>query len=301
MDETGPLPHWLAGDEDEPEPDRPRRRWVLPLIAVVPWTVVLAVVLRTAPPAPDPLTGPPSASPSPVAVGATAPSARPSASRPADGPADGAATVVTSGARVHPRLGDATALATVVARAWITDVGPTLEVEGAELGRAGDRYAEHLAVEAVDHPAPGHAVVTLLAVVLRRSGDAYDRVEVRRLAVPVVLDADGAAPAGAPWWLPGPSLEHRGAVTTPVEDEQLLMDAGAALAAAGYRDVDVRALSTTDGWPLVVHAHAVAPGADGPADHSVWLRQHLDGLVVAGDLPRTPPAEPAASGEETNP
>jgi hypothetical protein len=126
------------------------------------------------------------------------------------------------------------ALAVVVARAWLTDVDPRLELDGLPSAGTG-RYVEHLVVEAVELPAPEHAVVTLLAVLLE--GEEELTAVVRRLAVPIAFDGDGAQPGGTPWWLPEPSLEARPPSTTPVEDLEELLAATEALHAAGYTDV----------------------------------------------------------------
>jgi hypothetical protein len=96
----------------------------------------------------------------------------------------------------------------------------------------------------------------------------------------------GARPAGTPWLLPPPDLQlDAPAWTEQFHDEAALAEAGAALHAAGYRDVDVRELRLSDGWALMVVADAVAPGAATSATHAVWLRDHLGRLVVAGWLP----------------
>lgn len=197
--------------------------------------------------------------------------------------------VIASGARVAPDEREAAAVATLVARAWLTGVGPRLDVPGLA-GPAGS-YAEHLVVEAVDHPAPGAAVVTLLALVLRAEGDTYRDAEVQRVAVPLWFDGDGARPAGPPWRLPPPGL----AVASPqvseaITDPEVLAAAGEALAAAGYAVTEVVSLGRVQGWPLVVTAVATAPGSDAPAEHVVWLREHLGELVVAGSRPAPTPA-----------
>ncbi|MDP8961323.1 MAG: hypothetical protein M3N32_06905 [Actinomycetota bacterium] len=197
------------------------------------------------------------------------------------------------GGRAAVGPGDAAAVAVAVARAWLGDVGPPLDLG---LGRAGTgAYVEHLAVEAVDHPAPGAAVVTLVAVLLDTDDGAYRSARVVRLGVPVRLDGTGAYPAGSPWWLPAPELTAAPPQWTPVEQQPELAEAGAALEAAGYRSVEVRSLERSEGWPWRVVAVATAPGAATPAEHTVWLRDHLGHLVVAGWLP--PRQAPTGSPE----
>lgn len=293
----------------DPPGRRPRSRWLMAL-AVVPWLAVVALLLRPgAPPGPgaqgsgaaDPRAGG-AADGTGNAAGAAPSRATPPAPGPTATPTPGVGslgTVVRSGARTGPEMPDATALAAVVARTWIGGVGPTVTVPGvpAGAGAAGDVYVDQVALAGVDHPAPGAVVVTLSAVLLHRDGDRYARASVRRLAVPVRLDGRGASPAGQPWWLPAEDLEARPPATEPLGDPALLAEAGAALRAAGYREVAVEALTATDGWPLVATAGARAPGERARRDHVVWLRRHLDGLVVAGDRPRpgTTPA-PADAG-----
>ncbi|MFN2558013.1 MAG: hypothetical protein ABR592_14325 [Nitriliruptorales bacterium] len=196
--------------------------------------------------------------------------------------------------------GDAAAVAVTVARAWLGDVGPHLELG---LGRAGTgAYVEHLAVEAVDHPAPGAAVVTLVAVLLDSEGGTYRNARVVRIGVPVRLDRAGARPAGSPWWLPTPDLAPAIPKWIAVGEEHELTEAGAALEAAGYRSVAVRRLDRSDSWPWRVVALATAPGAATPSEHTVWLREHLGQLVVAGWLPLgDPPARSPQTVEAPTP
>jgi hypothetical protein len=173
---------------------------------------------------------------------------------------------------------EAMALAVVVARAWLTDVDPRLELDGLPSAGTG-RYVEHLVVEAVELPAPEHAVVTLLAVLLE--GEEELTAVVRRLAVPVAFDGDGAQPGGTPWWLPEPSLAARPPSTTPVEDLEELLAATEALHAAGYTDVALERLERTDGPAALATVTARTPDGE-TVDGTVWLRRHLDRYVVTG-------------------
>lgn len=272
------------------------RRWVFLLAAGVPWIAVAAFLLMGGgDPSPD--AGAPADAP--ASGGGTEPSPEATqeavAGAPPAGPAapDGGPRVVSTGARAAMDRGEIAAAAMPVARAWITGIGPRVEVVG--LDPPADRFADHLVVEAVDLPAPGAAVVTLLAVMLRADGEDYHAAEVRRMAVPLRIDGARVAPAGAPWWLEGPDLTVAPLPAgEPVDDTDLLVEAGAALSAAGYREVEVTELATTGTWPLVATVTAAAPGETARATHTVWLRRHLDRLVVAGTRP---PPTPAAGTE----
>ncbi|HEX2028374.1 MAG TPA: hypothetical protein VHF25_10290, partial [Nitriliruptorales bacterium] len=205
------------------------------------------------------------------------------------------AQVQRFGARAAPGPSDAAATAFLVARAWLGDVGSELPLglDGPPTGA----YVEHLAVESVDHPGPGAAVVTLVAVLLDVEDGRYGAARVVRLAVPVRLDSAGARPAGNPWWLLPPSLEADPPRWTPVDEPDRMADAGVALAGAGYTVTQVAALEASPGWPLRATVHATAPGEDQPRQHTVWLREHLGELVVAGWLPA---ASPPPTGDPTS-
>lgn len=178
--------------------------------------------------------------------------------------------------RVAPGEEELVALAVVLARAHLTGIGPGLEVEGAE--PLAESYAEHLVVEAVEHPSPSTAVVTVLAVLLIDPSTGPSRVELRRLAVPLTRTEDVPATGGPPWELPPPSLPVPAAVELePVEDPSLVAAADTALAVAGLGDQRTTALATAPGWPLVATTID-----DQGEERSLWLRRHLEGLVVAG-------------------
>jgi hypothetical protein len=192
--------------------------------------------------------------------------------------------------RLEPGAEEAAALAVVVARSWLTDHDPQLDVSGVERpDNAGAlRYAEHLVVEAVEFTATDLAVVTVLAVVL--DGDDELDTAVRRLAVPIAMDAD-VRPAGTPWWLPGPTLTSLTPDTEPIEDAAELLGAAEALQTAGYQDVAVDRLDALGPTAALVTVTARTP--DGEAvDGTVWLRRHVDRFVVAGM-----PVHPHRSGQ----
>ena len=180
--------------------------------------------------------------------------------------------------RVAPGEEELAALAVVLARAHLTGIGPGLEVEGAD--PPAETYAEHLVVEAVEHPSPATAVVTVLAVLLIDPATGPSRVELRRLAVPLTRTEAEDVPAigGPPWELPPPPLPVPTAVDLePVEDPSLVAAADTALAVAGLGAQRTTALATAPGWPLVATTID-----DQGEERSLWLRRHLEGLVVAG-------------------
>lgn len=282
------VPPWMHADDDweESEPRRGvGRARLLAVLAAVPWLVALTLVVRSGGPTP---TG---AGPAPTEAATTTSPATPEPSADAgshlsDGDATPPPLAYANRPRVTVTAADAAAVATAVARAWLTGVGPALTVEGVEV--TGPTYAEHLVAEAIDHPAPGLAVVTLLGVVLLTDQGTYNGATVRRLAVPVALDAAGAHPAGAPWWLPAPDLSPTAVQRSPLDDPDLAIEAALAAEAAGYTEVELLDLAATDSWPLIATLRAIAPGQTEQHEHEVWMRPHLGGLVVAGWLPERP-------------
>jgi hypothetical protein len=167
-------------------------------------------------------------------------------------------------------------VALAVARAWLTDVGPRLELEG--IAPRDDLYLEHGVVERIEVHGD-HAVVGVLAVVLVREDERYSRVLARRIAVPVALGPP-VRPAGAPWWLgevdlttvaPDPLVEE--------DDPEVLLELSEALATAGVLDGEVLGASRTgDGWWLTR-----VGDPDTPQEQvAVWLRPTPAGPVVAG-------------------
>ncbi len=285
---------WPELEGPAPAPTARRRWWVI--AALVPWAVAAVALLpRGGPSATDEVTGSATDEITGLAsaVASTAGSRDATAAAPGIGPdvqgqpgRPEPTFVATSLARRDHGVGSVMALATVVARGWLTSVGPRLEgIEPA----TSHLYVEHLAVEAIDAPDAGHVVVTVLATVLDVEADAYTSARAVRLAVPVAMTPDGPAPAGQPWWLPPPGLTPaQPDWGSPVEDEALLSQAAQALAAAGYRDVESVALRRSAGWPGLVEFDGRAPGADHVAPHAAWVRPHLGALVVAGWLPEDP-------------
>ncbi|TVR19828.1 MAG: hypothetical protein EA387_12655 [Nitriliruptor sp.] len=297
---------WFEGPEREDEgPSPTRRRWLLPLMAV-PWLVVVALLVLPGRLGSEAETSEPATTPGPPATADAAGAGAGPGAGPEDGAADAhpdedpatttaapppttdpgaeaarelpAVTLELEELRGRWRLGpgseEAAALAVVIARAWLTGLGPRLELEAASPDPTS--YAEHLVVEAVEHPSPDTSVVTLLAVLLSDPEDADAAVEVRRLAVPLATDGGEPRPAGAPWSLPGPALTQAEADLQPVDDPAAVLAADTALAVAGLGELAVTDLRTADGWPVVARA------SDGEQEHTIWLRPHLDGFVVAG-------------------
>lgn len=290
MDEETPAPSlsWLGDDADDEHHADPRRRRVLLVAATLPWLVLAYLLLRPAVPAPPPapLAADPSGgtSPSPTDDVSAGPSTAPT-EEPAAGTATAPVTsrVIESRARGVPGRSEAGALAVLAARAWLTGAprGDIGDLPPGPPDVPEDAYLEHVAVEAVDWPAPGALVVTLVAVLLRSEGGEYRDVQLERLAVPVALERDGPSLGGRPWWLEAP--EPSTAVVEPtdtVDDPDLLAGAAAAVADAGIEG-ELATLERTDGWPLLATVRR-----DGD-EHRLWLRAHLDRLVVAGTLPRT--------------
>jgi hypothetical protein len=313
-------PHWTAGEWDDEEERRrpPPRSRLLLVLAAAPWLVVVWLLGAPGEPAPagSDVTVPPTdhhaavtpvdpgpteadhgaAGPTPMdepradpvgppgdaAAGPLDAVAGPTAASPGDLPASEELLLVEQRGRWRVEAGaeEAAALAVVVARAWLTDHDPRLAITELTPPEVG-RYAEHLVVEAVEATAPELTVVTLLAVLL----DGRDElaVSVRRLAVPIALDATGARPAGTPWWLPGPTLDLIEPSTRPIADADEVDAATAALAAAGYEDLTVDGLEELGGTAAVATVRART--ADGErVDGPVVLRRHLDRWVVAGDV-----------------
>jgi hypothetical protein len=302
------IPTWLGAEPDEDADRSERRQRRLLVVAVAPWLIVLALVLS------DRAPGTPAGEPGAHAEAGTSqagggPAAQPdladelSSHHQADGelPApqagrpepdartripgsifDPASSAVSSR---DPDPRGAAALAIVIARAWLTDVSPRLPLPGIEPA-GGDRYAEHLVVEAVESPSSDAAVATVLAVLLEEGDPLSTRV--KRIAVPLALDPDGIRPGGQPWWLPPPDLTVRDLRTTPVDDPVAFAAATDALTRAGYLDVVVESLSASPGWPTRAIVRAMTPDGEQVAG-PIWLRRHADGYAVAGTTPSDGP------------
>jgi hypothetical protein len=307
---TDDAPRWF--DDDAEPPARSRRLPTLLVAAVVPWVVLAVVLLRgvPTPTATDDALGagtvtataddqdppedvPPVAGPPPGSGVTTSdgddhdhatdhptehdhgPDAGPLASPPEDAHVDGRAPLDHPTRVAH---GVAEALVIAIARAWLSDAGPDLEVEGVEVDRSG--YLEHVAVERIVLEGDSSAVATVTIVVLDRDGDRYVGATVRRAAVPLHVTATTVHPAGQPWWLPSPlDLTPRPPETAPVEDEAVSAAVREALDAAGYRDPTVDELAVTDEGTLVASVTTSLP--DGvPVRSAVWLRVGADGAAT---------------------
>lgn len=303
---------WLD-DEDEPQGSvwagRNRLR-LLVAAATLPWLVVIAVMLSPlwrgggqapVPPGAVDQSGWPIEQPAPgehrpapgtTPDGQSGPAAPglPQESDPSPGEVLGL-TELRGDWRLGPEVGDLGAVAMLVARGWLSGIGPALRVDGVD--PVGGAYLEQVVVEAVERPAAGAAVVSLAVVVLEEAGDGL-AARARRLAVPLSVGPDHVRPAGQPWWLPGHDLAPVALATAPVDDHGALLAAAEAVSAAGYRDVEVVSLEQSDLWPWIARVDATTPDGlrvSGP----VWLRRHLDGFVVAGTPP--PATHPAGPGE----
>jgi hypothetical protein len=307
---TKDLPTWLSEDDDE---DRPPggRRWVLAALATLPWLVVVALLLTGVGPGDRP---------SSPEVRRTAPSAE-AAATPSDvedgapaggGAAGGEARDATasgddeerssapSGAEEHtaePAAVDpaVAALASAVARAWLTDVGPRLQIEGVQ--PQADRYLEQAMVEAVDEH-DGLAVATVLALVLERDGERYVDVALQRLAVPLRLTDAGPRPAGPPWWLPDPDVRPHLPEAAPEHDPDLALATAELLAEHAYEDVEITHLARQGGGWLIAEVTGRLP--DGrPLLGPVWLRETPSGPRLLGSVTGTPGQEGSGPSDAT--
>jgi hypothetical protein len=309
---TDDAPRWL--DDDTEPPSGPRRLRTLLVVAVVPWLVLGVVLLRgaTVPTGADgtldagaaPATGadpgqdvpsvggsPPGSSvpPGPAPHDDHAPvsdhaSAHGSDHDDADAPPAPLASDAGLDGRVpadHPTRvahGVAEALVVAITRAWLSDAGPDLEVQGIEVDRSG--YLEHVAVERIALEGDSLAVATVTVVVLDRDGDRYDGATVRRAAVPLRVTATTVHPAGQPWWLPAAlDLTPQPPEAAAVDDAAVTLAVAEALDAAGYRDPTIGELAVADGGTVVASVTAsVAEGV--PVRSDVWLRLDADGTAT---------------------
>lgn len=303
-------PAWF---EDEYEP-RPRRRLVVVgAVVAVAWVVVAVLVFVLGGQAGDGATvgaatdthrvpGPDEPGPGPegapvapdggttpgdgIDLGATQPgpdAAAGTGGTAAEADEDGPGPddhVVPGGATVSRDAAEA--VATAVARAWLSDGGPDLLVEGVEVDRRA--YLEHVTVEGFDLAGTELAVARLQLVLLLRDDDHYTEVAVRRAAVPLTLTAGRARPAGQPWFLPGVAqLETSPPATTPVEDPEVAGEIAEALLDAGYLHPEVREVAATADGSLAAQVHTITP-EDDLVDGVVWLARTPDGLVLLGGL-----------------
>jgi len=283
---------WLdaADGEEAPGWSGRRRFQVLVAAASLPWLVVAVVVLSPGgdepPPQPvadgDAVQGtadePPSAGDAPPGQGTDDPVLE--------------ITELRGDWRLGPEVGDLGAVAMLVARAWLGGAGPVLSVDGLE--PLTGTYLEQVAVETVERPGPGVAVVSLSAVVLEAQGEGFV-ARARRLAVPLAVGDVRVRPAGQPWWLPGHDLTPTTLETTPVDEEPEMLAAAQAVSDAGYQEVELVALERSGTGPWIAWVESITPEGlevSGP----VWLRRHLDGFVVVGTPPQPRPAAPQEVG-----
>lgn len=279
--------------------ERPPRRSAAAVIAIaaIPWLIVVGLVFipdRNEPAidvtarddrSPDTVGGDDVRSQAEVSASELSPPAavgEPSGAPPSDGggaegpvdpasepgaPSDLELAIGAPGAGDPERDQTLGAVATVIARAWTTGVAPRLPIDGLS-GPETPRYAEHVAVEAIDHRHPELAIVTLLLVLLEETDDGLI-AEVGRLAVPLAVD-DGVRPAGSPWWLAAPELSVRQLPTSPYDDPTLLPEIEQVLLSAGYRDLEVSQLRRSHLGPWLVEVAGLGPGGQ-PVDGTVWL------------------------------
>lgn len=289
---------WI--DDDAP-PRQGGRRMPLLVAAIVPWLIVAFVVLRgdgaveaDAPAAADLAGGVDAPAPADPpteergAAAATEPHDRTGMAAPSTDPDTGASSDDGTGespeAEVHSStelsLGVAEATAVAIARAWLSDGGPDLTVDGVNADRRA--YLEHVTVERVELAGADHAVATLSLVLLEREDDTYVDVLVRRAAVPLRLTDATIRPAGAPWWLPSPpDLSPTPPAADAVDDAATRDDVLRALVASGYRDPDVLDVAETSDGTVVAEVDGITTTGE-RLDGPVWLVPAGEGLRVLG-------------------
>jgi hypothetical protein len=164
------------------------------------------------------------------------------------------------GWRVESGVEESVALAVLAGHSWAATSRAMQATSGAVI----------VTVEAVERPGAHHAVVTLLIAAPARGAH-----ELHRIAVPVMLDADGPVLAGAPWVLPAPTMRTSVLQGSAIGDGELIAAARRALEGVGVPGERLVALEVTDGWPFIARL-------DDDADGHPWLRWHVDRFVVAG-------------------
>lgn len=228
------------------------------VLSVLPWLAV--VVLAGAA-----LDRPPAASTAPAATFPT----------PAGAPATESPPTAGHDTPPRPTMTAAHAAAVVALRA----------------AAAADEYIDTAAVESTA-PAGELTVVTVRAVRLRRTGDAWGDPHVIRAGVAVgVVDGEILAVA-PPWRLPAPSSVAAPLPWEAVEDPQLRAAAAATAQAAGYTGISKAVVRRAGALPDVVSLSvtATAPGDDDAARHEILLTADATALLGASAAP--PPVLP---------
>jgi len=170
---------------------------------------------------------------------------------------------VRGGWRVEPGVEEAAALALIVGHGWLPDRVASED----DMGDDGSRRV--VIVEAVEQPGTGAAVITLLIA----PRGVLVGAPLHRVAIPVVIDADGASLGGEPWELPRPAHDRRPLDGVAIDEPALIASARRALDAVGHDGASLVTLEATVGWPFIARTSTGA---------QLWLRWHVDGFVVSG-------------------
>lgn len=177
------------------------------------------------------------------------------------------------------------AAAILLARAWLTGLGPG--IEGLPVEAPEPLYAEHLTVESVER-AGGFALVVVAAVVLDPAPTGHPP-RLRRVAVPLVDHPAGPQLAGEPYLLPQALPITATLVSHPIDDGDVVSAIRTALDRAGFEDAELHGVERTASWPVLAHI-----------DHhdrrtAVWLRPTIDGEWRLAGTPVT--AQPTDAEE----
>lgn len=131
----------------------------------------------------------------------------------------------------------------------------------------------------------------LTVVIVRTTARGPDRALTSRRYGVAVLSAPSAPAVAGIWRIPG---GHTDLDWADVGDAQLLAQATATVAAAGYRDLQDPVLRHDARVPDVLNlaVHAVAPGEKDRHPHEVWLTGDAAAVLGhAGAIPASPPTE----------
>lgn len=299
-DVTDDGPTWFDDELDDAR--RPRRRvWLVLAAATLPWLVVATLVVRGGPTA-SAADAP--AAPAPAGTVDDTAAAPRDRTAPVDGPDDtaptaGSADLAAIAGVGGPSSGDVTAVATAVARAWLSDAGPDLTVDGVDPDRRA--YLEHVTTRRVALPSETTAVVTLSVVLLVRDDDRYVETVVRHVAVPLTVTDEGVRPAGAPWWLPDETvLTPAPPRSTTVDDAEHHVAATRALEGAGYEDVELHELAHGDDELAIATVSARTASGEVVAGE-VWLARLDETYLALGVDPLGAADDPATDRTGTDP